>query len=256
MTNAELRMPPWERERVMEKSAGSLSASKERCGIRPVLFEQITEIIDPEPHSAALNMAVDEALLQRVTEPTLRIYRWSRPAVSLGYFSLFHEAERIACGRELVRRWTGGGLVEHGNDITYTLLVPRDAAFFQFSPLDSYRLIHEQIARWLKSEDLETDVFVDETTNERASACFVQPVQYDIVAHGLKIAGAAQRRTRWGLLHQGSIQLPTGLCGRASMLPRAFSGKVTSSQITAETQSHAEQIARDRYATDAWLKRF
>ena len=123
------------RERMREKkSAGSPWPSKERFPILPVLFEQITAIIDPEPHPAALNMALDEALLQRALEPTLRVYRWSEPAVSLGYFSRFAEAEKAAAGRAMVRRWTGGGLVEHGDDITYTLIVPRDAAFFQHAP--------------------------------------------------------------------------------------------------------------------------
>ena len=45
-----------------------------------MLFEKMTEVLDPEPHGAALNMAIDEALLRTATEPLLRIYRWARPA--------------------------------------------------------------------------------------------------------------------------------------------------------------------------------
>ena len=139
--------------------------------ILSVLFEQIIEVVDPEPHSAALNMALDEALLQRALEPTLRVYRWSEPAVSLGYFSRFAEAEKAAAGRAMVRRWTGGGLVEHGDDITYTLIVPRDAAFFEYTPLDSYRLIHERIARWLSESGLRADV-ARSSAPESSGACW------------------------------------------------------------------------------------
>ena len=57
-----------------------------------MLFEEIIEIIDPEPHDAALNMAIDEALLQTASLPLLRVYRWSRPAVSVGYFGRFDAA--------------------------------------------------------------------------------------------------------------------------------------------------------------------
>ena len=167
-----------------------------------VLFEQIIEVLDPEPHSGALNMALDEALLQRTVLPTLRIYGWRAPALSLGYFSRFADAQRAAAGREMVRRWTGGGLVEHGDDVTYTLIVPRGAAFLRHTPLESYRLIHGQIAQWLMAGGIAAHVAAN-SANEKSGACFASHVRYDIVAGGAKLAGAAQRRTRWGLLHQG-----------------------------------------------------
>jgi len=222
----------------------------------PVLFEQILEIHDPEPHDAPLNMAIDEALLQCATQPILRIYGWREPALSLGYFSRYTEAEQTAAGRTMVRRWTGGGLVEHGEDITYTLIVPTGASFLRHNALESYRLIHEHIAQWLRANGLKADVIAENAAGGAASACFVRPVQYDIVAQGVKIAGAAQRRTRWGLLHQGSIQAPAEIRRNTKTLFEAFTHKTAMGQITAEVQHHAEQIAHDRYATDAWLRKF
>jgi lipoate-protein ligase A len=218
------------------------------------MFEQIIEIIDPEPHSAALNMAVDEALLQRLTAPTLRVYRWCKPAVSLGYFSRIAEAEQTAAGRELVRRWTGGGLVEHGKDITYTLLVPRDSAFFQHTPLDSYRLIHELIAQWLSDSGVQADV-APRSAAENSGACFASHVRYDIVRGNTKLAGAAQRRTRWGLLHQGSIQID-GASGDATPLAGAFAPRVQRVKIREDLWQAAEQIAEQKYATEGWLRKF
>src|SRR5262245_36371360 len=123
-----------------------------------MLFERLIEIHDPQPHGAPLNMAIDEVLLQRSTMPTLRIYAWRERALSLGYFSHYADAERAAAGRAMVRRWTGGGLVEHGEDITYTLIVPRDAVFFQHAPLESYRLIHEAVAEWLQRRGISAQV--------------------------------------------------------------------------------------------------
>jgi lipoate-protein ligase A len=74
---------------------------------------------DPEPKAAALNMAVDEALLISATAPILRFYRWRAPALSFGYFGRYAEVDNQAGGREIVRRWTGGGIVLHGDDLTY-----------------------------------------------------------------------------------------------------------------------------------------
>ena len=240
----------------MEVPTTSLAALWPGLYAAAVLFEQISSILDPEPRSAALNMAVDEALLQRARVPALRVYGWRSSAVSFGYFGRYAEAEQAATGRELVRRWTGGGLVEHGEDLTYTLIVPRDADFFRHTALESYRLIHERIAQWLTGNGLETDLIAETAAGGAASACFVRPVQYDIVACGVKIAGAAQRRTRWGLLHQGSIQAPIEIRRHADTLCTALSGRVAAGRIDAEVQEAAEQIAGDRYATDAWMRKF
>jgi lipoate-protein ligase A len=225
--------------------------------LHSVLFPQIVAIVDPDPHSAGLNMALDEALLQRVEVPTLRVYGWREPAVSFGYFGRCAEVQSMAAGREMVRRWTGGGIVEHGEDLTYTLLVPRSAAFFSHSALESYRLIHGSIAQWLTACGLDAEV--SEVVAEGAApggACFVQPVQYDIVARGVKIAGAAQRRTRWGLLHQGSIQAPVEIRRQAGTLGAALGEDVVTARMTPEIQDAAEKIARVRYLTDAWLRKF
>ena len=74
--------------------------------------------------TAALNMAIDELLLQSAQVPILRFYRWTEPSVSFGYFGRFEEAQAFAQERALVRRWTGGGIVPHGgDDLTYSLVI-------------------------------------------------------------------------------------------------------------------------------------
>jgi len=226
-----------------------------------VLFAQITAIVDPQPHAATWNMALDEALLRQATEPTLRVYRWIRPAVSFGYFGEFARAHERAQGRELVRRWTGGGLVEHGEDLTYTLVVPRDAEFFRHPALESYRLIHERIAAWLAGIGIVSAVAANAVAGT-PGACFQGHVQHDLVAETGKVAGAAQRRTRWGLLHQGSIQVPHSAergsfsLATANNFASAFAHEVQQAKITDALQESTQQIVQEKYATEAWLRKF
>ncbi len=85
--------------------------------------------------SPARNMAVDEALLREVRAPVLRLYEWSVPAVSLGYF----QPAALAGDRPFVRRYTGGGLVDHAHDLTYTLVLPRAHPWMELAMPDSYR---------------------------------------------------------------------------------------------------------------------
>ena len=94
------------------------------------LFEQLALYQDGAPHSAALNMAIDEALLELAEVPSIRFYRWDHPALSFGYFGRYADVAEHAAKRDMVRRWTGGGIVFHGNDLTYSLVIPsHDPAF-------------------------------------------------------------------------------------------------------------------------------
>src|SRR2546423_14295250 len=106
---------------------------------------------DFEPKRAALNMAVDEALLVDSLAPVLRFYRWERPSISFGYFGRYVEVAAESERRDLVRRWTGGGIVPHGADLTYSVVVPRDHPFFQRSSLEIYGAIHDAISRALQA---------------------------------------------------------------------------------------------------------
>src|SRR5882762_10992875 len=91
--------------------------------------------------SPARNMAVDEALLREVREPVLRIYEWDVPAISLGYF----QPGAFAGERPFVRRYTGGGIVDHAHDVTYTIVLPRTHPWLLLSAPESYRVVHEGV---------------------------------------------------------------------------------------------------------------
>ena len=89
------------------------------------VFDILDFVPDPLPRPAAVNMAMDEVILKEVSVPTLRTYCWLRPAVSFGCFEKFSSVVEEYADRESVRRWTGGGVVLHGEDLTYSLSVPK-----------------------------------------------------------------------------------------------------------------------------------
>jgi lipoate-protein ligase A len=220
-----------------------------------VLFETIDFIDDPVPRDAAMNMALDEALLSHLRAPTLRVYRWLRPSVSFGYFEKWKTVEPTLASREAVRRWTGGGIVPHGDDFTYTLLVPADSSFLKYGARDSYCVIHERVAAALIGCGVPASI-TGGAEDVVSRACFEKAVAHDVMLDTKKIAGAAQRRTRDGLLHQGSVQgvlLPEDFAARLAM---AVSNQFVSKAISDEFMSEAVNLRLKKYATDAWLRKF
>jgi lipoate-protein ligase A len=214
-----------------------------------VLFEHLIALQDSEPHDAALNMAIDEALLVGASAPILRLYRWARPAVSFGYFEKWTPVAQAWPRCELVRRWTGGGVVLHGDDLTYTLIVPRAHRFSTLSPRESYARIHAALANVLGG------TLADAAPPKISTTCFENPAQHDVMFAGRKIAGAAQRRTQFGLLHQGSIQPAEDRERVGRALPAAFGENIELRKLDPAQLADARQLAAAKYATAAWTQR-
>ena len=164
------------------------------------------------PGAPADNMALDEALLEAAPRfgcPVLRFYGWTEPAASFGYFQKFAEVERLTKLRPLIRRPTGGGLVPHDADWTYSLAFPAGDPWHKLKAVESYRRVHEWIRAAFTDAGLATEL-APCCRKEAPGLCFIGAEQFDVLWQGRKIAGAAQRRTRDGLLIQGSIQSPSG----------------------------------------------
>jgi lipoate-protein ligase A len=158
----------------------------------------------------AFNMALDEALLQsapRLGRPVLRFYGWTERAASFGYFQHYAEVELLVQLRPLVRRPTGGGIVPHDGDWTYSLVFPPGNGWYSLSAIESYRRVHEWIRTAFARLDFATEL-APACRKAEAGQCFVGNEKFDVLWRGQKIAGAAQRRTRNGLLIQGSVQPP------------------------------------------------
>jgi lipoate-protein ligase A len=212
-------------------------------------FEHLQFIDDVAPRDGALNMAIDEALMSQSFVPVLRVYRWTEPSLSFGYFGRWREVRERWPARALVRRWTGGGEVPHGEDFTYTLVVPVGHALCRLGIRESYRAIHQVVAALLPGAELAKS---DAAAN---AACFARPVVADVLVAGAKVAGAAQRRVRGGLLHQGSIQgavLPSDFPAR---LASALASSVESVPVSPPVLSEATRLNGEKYATTAWLHR-
>lgn len=160
--------------------------------------------VDPVPRDGPEQMACDEAMLALAEEPVLRVFRWSEPWVSTGYFTPWQDACTARPGWPVCRRWTGGGVVVHEDDFTFALIAPRGTGWAGLRPADSYRILHGAVVEALRSVGVEAALF--EGPPVGGPQCFAGPVRHDIVAGGRKIAGGAQRRTKRGLLHQGSVQ--------------------------------------------------
>ncbi len=161
-------------------------------------------------------MAVDEVLLESMPQlqtPVLRFYGWTELAASFGYFQKFEEVERLTHLRPLIRRPTGGGIVPHDADWTYSLAFPTNHEWYALKAVDSYRSVHE----WLQAAFAKLGVATEVAPcclKSTPGQCFLGHERYDLLWQGRKIAGAAQRRTRQGLLIQGSVQPPPIRPGR------------------------------------------
>ncbi len=219
-----------------------------------MLFERLVVYEDHAHSGAAMNMAIDEALLEISREPVLRFYGWLRPSLSFGYFSKFAEVAAESGGRDLVRRWTGGGSVPHGDDSTYSLVTSATHPAFLHGPVAIYAALHTAIRDALRAEGLEAELAAAPAP-KISDACFANPVRDDLMLHGRKIAGAAQRRTRAGFLQQGSIQIPG--------FPPAFRGRFASAlattverrEIPLSVLERATLLAARKYGTEDWLRR-
>ncbi len=159
---------------------------------------------------AAFNMALDEALLEampRLHRPVLRFYGWREPAASFGYFQKVDEIMRATMLRPLVRRPTGGGLVPHDSDWTYSLTFPTNHEWYSLNAVESYRRVHAWIQTAFAQLNISTELAAG-CSKSAPGQCFAGYEKFDVLWHGRKIAGAAQRRTKCGLLIQGSVQPP------------------------------------------------
>ena len=179
--------------------------------------------------SAAMNMAIDEAILaaqQEQPNPTLRFYGWNKPAFSFGYFQdIASEVDVEACradGIELVKRMTGGGTVVHGWELTYTLILPRGAG--ELSVSDAYQRIGQSLVMAFQQLDIPAQCY-DACTDASQTAqniCLTNPAEHDVMSDNKKLAGVSVRRSRNGIMLQGYISLnmpPAAILARVSKDP-------------------------------------
>lgn len=181
--------------------------------------------LDDPPRAGALNMALDEALLESRREPTLRFYRWERPTLSLGYFQAAAALPLAAVrsrGGEVVRRATGGKAILHERELTYALCAPEGGALAG-GPAAAMAAVHRALARELSRQaavaiapraarPLQSDV-------PGSAWCFEDSSPLDLVLDHRKLLGSAARRRGGWILFHGSLVLapPSETPGVASL---------------------------------------
>jgi lipoate-protein ligase A len=232
------------------------------------LFAALDVYREAGAHSAAMNMAIDEALLEYARKPVIRFYRWQSPALSFGYFGRFADIASYQSERDLVRRWTGGGIVFHGKDLTYSIVIPVNNPVFGESSISIYEKIHWALVQALSETGQRSVVAgvgdpgpgsVTAATRtgitDAGYSCFENPVRADVMIEGRKVAGAAQRRTRRGLLQQGSIQGVDLENGLAERFIQALSPDYSERKLDHKILDRARELAEQKYGTDAWLRK-
>lgn len=230
------------------------------CVFASWLFMNSWLLLNSGPCAPAFNMALDEALLEaapRRGQPVLRFYGWIEPAATFGYFQRFSEVERATMLRPLIRRPTGGGLVPHDADWTYSLAFSAEHEWHSLRAEESYRRMHE----WTRAAFARLGVQTELATSCQKSApgqCFVGHEKFDLLWHGRKIAGAAQRRTRTGWLIQGSVQPPPLDLPRANWeaaMAAVMGGSWNDFQPDAALCNRAEELRAQKYSQTSFLKK-
>ena len=174
-------------------------------------------IISP-PAPGAWNMAGDEAILEStgsgVVQPTLRLYAWDPPCLSLGYAQPIDDVDRQALdlnGWQIVRRPTGGRAILHTNELTYSVMGPASEPRLAGSLLESYQRLSNALLAALQSLGITAQAIPRENsaiTNSNSNpVCFETPSHYEITFQGKKLIGSAQARRKEGILQHGSLPL-------------------------------------------------
>jgi lipoate-protein ligase A len=207
---------------------------------------------DTEARSAAENMALDEALFLQSTFPVIRSYGWIRSAVSFGYFTPWRTVVERFWERDVVRRWTGGGIVEHGDDFTYSLILP---GHNRLANAELYRFVHSALADLLR--DCGHPVEISRIPDGlQSNACFEKAVEFDLKIRGEKIAGAAIRRNRKGVLLQGSIQRLKIPVYFVSLFANALCEQTEKYILSASIMETTARITKEKYGAAEWTRRF
>jgi lipoate-protein ligase A len=171
-------------------------------------------LIDSGACGASYNMALDEAIAHSVRKgapPTLRLYGWDKPSLSLGCFQKLSDININYCLNNnipIVRRPTGGRAILHDRELTYSFSVRTDTGKFSKGLIESYREISNAFCIAFKGMGIHA---VSRNKKEkgrvlvRSPLCFQSSSFGEILFDNRKIAGSAQKRWQDALLQQGSI---------------------------------------------------
>lgn len=174
-------------------------------------------VFDSGQNDAQKNMDLDLELLRELSDqPILHFYDWTMPCATYGYFIKPEEFFYLEVANQkrfqLARRPTGGGIIFHTSDFAFSILIPTTHPAYSLNTLSSYAYINSRVSQVIESyfssqNTLHIPPESDDPSNIYKKFCMAHPTQYDIMIGGRKVGGASQRKTKQGILHQGSIAL-------------------------------------------------
>jgi lipoate-protein ligase A len=174
-------------------------------------------------------MAVDEAVARIVgrgeAPPTLRVYRWDPPCVSLGYFQRYEEVNLKECqrrGLDVVRRPTGGRAVVHHHEVTYSVCLA--TTHVPEGVIQSYVYLSRGLLEAYRYLGADATLAPGRRHSGLSAACFDLSSVQEILVNGRKAIGSAQVRKWEALLQHGS-------------LPLRFDSQVVSSVLTHDAEA-------------------
>lgn len=216
------------------------------------VFDRLALWVDPVPRDGPSQMACDEALLAMAEMPVLRVFRWSAPWISAGYFAPWKAAQATRPELPVCRRWTGGGAVVHEDDFTFALVAPRCEEWSRLRPDQSYRVLHAAVVQALRASGVDAELFDGAASG--GAECFTGPVRHDVMLGPRKIAGGAQRRTKRGLLHQGSVQHDRLTGDFAGILAATLAKETPRWSPPSRFEESVSHLVREKYGREHFLR--
>lgn len=174
------------------------------------------------------NMARDSSILKALEEgfgvPTVRIYGWDDPTISIGY--LQNPVPFLGFDMPVVRRITGGRAVVHSSEVTYSVAGLVEHPLFSGGIMGAYSAISRCIIAALKDAGVEAVWSPGSAGRERNEACFHSPSRYEVLIDGRKLVGSAQRRLKRAFLQHGSILMTTDEELNERVFGKSLAGKM------------------------------
>ena len=240
-------------------------------------------------------MAVDQALLlsaEKTRQVTLRFYRWETATLSLGYFQKVADRQQhpgsLQC--PVVRRASGGGAIVHDQELTFSLTFP-SANRWSKKNNDLYRNVHGCIVNYLQSIGVDAGLYEKTMKNDGESQaisyasggssnpflCFQRRADGDIILHGQKVGGSAQRRSKNAILQHTSLLLRKSLAaqelagiedlggvnfddsalidGLVERLSKTLLVAFRPAKLSVEQKEMAEKIVDKTFGNASWLEK-
>ncbi|MCA9248372.1 MAG: lipoate--protein ligase family protein [Planctomycetales bacterium] len=231
----------------------------------------------------AWNMAVDEALMASAGASgvaVLRLYAWSEPTLSLGYFQRYADRDLHAASRScaLVRRMSGGGAILHDREATYSLVLPTTHPAAE-QPASLYTLAHEIAIGLIGDSRAQLAPAPTASVAAEPFLCFQRRAAGDVLSGGQKVLGSAQRRRSGAILQHGSLLWEASVCAPelpglinvqpelaaidqsalmerwATAMARRLGFSLVESELSQEERKTVQRLRAEKYASDTWTRR-